>query len=163
MLSTVAHSYDYVVFAIPPGKPYSSFEKLFFPFKLTVWLCICASFLSMMIAIVILNLISKKKRDFVIGQHNDAPFLNLFATCLGAGMTDYHLPRRNFGRSILGIVLLTTLILQNAYLGNLVSFLQTQMRMEPLYSVQDVYDSDFTISIGSSRTYDYDSPNIQHR
>lgn len=80
-----------MLFAIPPGKRYSSLEKLFFPFNITVWMYILGTFLAMAVIIVTLKLISKSKRDFVIGRNNDAPFLNLFATCLGAGMTDYHL------------------------------------------------------------------------
>lgn len=108
---------------------------------------ISTSFLILMIVIVILKSISKSKRDFVIGENNDAPFLNLIGTCFGGAMTEYQLPRRNFARTILGVVLLTTLVLRNAYLGNLFNFLRIQKRMQPLYYVQEIFESDFTIFI----------------
>lgn len=144
---SIPYVYDSLLFAIPPGKPYSSLEKLLFPFKATVWMCICTSFLLMAIAIRILKLISKRKLNFVIGRNIDAPMLNLFKTCLGGTMTEFQLPKRNFARTILGIVFLTTLILRNAYLGNLFNFLRAQKRTEPLYYTRNVFDSDVEIFI----------------
>lgn len=150
------------MFVIPRGKPYSSLEKLFFPFKMTVWICVCSCLLIVVIAIVILKLTPKEKRDFVIGRNNDAPFFSLITIFLGGSTTNYQLPRRNFARTILGILLLSTLILRNAYLGNLFNFLRLQKRMEPLYYKQKIFDSDVTIFMTTILSHvDFDSPNIQ--
>lgn len=136
---------------IPPGRPYSSLEKLFFPFRKEVWICFWSIFLAMVLWIAVVTRISKEKGYFVIGRKNDAPVLSLYAIILGGTMTAYQLPRRNFARTILGILLFSTLILRNAYLGNLFNFLRTQKRMEPLYYQQNIYDSD--VPIYARRTY----------
>lgn len=128
--TTVGYIYDSAVFVFPPGRPYSSLAKLFFPFKSGVWICAFKSFLAMVIAILILEYISKKTCQFVIGRHNDAPVLNLLSIIVGGSTTTHQLPRRNFARTILIILLLSTLILRNAYLGNLVNFLQTPQENE---------------------------------
>lgn len=163
--ATVPYVFNPLVFAIPYGRSYSSLAKLFFPFKMTVWICVCSSLLLVITVIVVLKLFSKKKRDFVVGRNNDAPFLNLIQTCLGGTMTGYQLPRRNFARTMLGIVLLTTLILRNAYLGNLFNFLRIQKRMEPFYHIQDIFDSDVTIFIISPlfERYQKEFPHVKHR
>lgn len=148
---------------IPPGKPYTSFEKLFFPYRKDVWIWICTFFLAMAIWILVLKCISKEKCYFVIGLKNDAPILNLFAIILGGSMTTSQLPRRNFARTILGIILLTTLVLRNAYLGNLFNFLRTQKRMEPLYYQRNIYDSDVTIYTLRPTGLRFLSPNVQER
>lgn len=162
---SIPYFYDSLIFAIPPAKAYSSLEKLFFPFKTTVWWCICASFVVVSIIILILKSISKSKRDFVFGRNNDAPFFNLISTCLGGVITEYQLPRRNFARTIVGIVLLTTLILRNAYLGNLFNFLRMQKRMEPLYYIQDIFESDVTLFVPEvlCEKYQVEFPSIRHR
>lgn len=52
------------------------------PFETSVWMWICATFLVMTSVIVILKFISKTKRASVIGENNDAPFVNLIANNL---------------------------------------------------------------------------------
>lgn len=131
---------------IPPGRPYSSLEKLFFPFRMEVWICVCTFVLAMAIWIVVLKCTAKEKLYFAIGRKNDAPILSLFSIILGGSI--HHLPRRNFARSILVILLLTTLVLRNAYLGNLFNYLRTQKRVELFRYIQDVFDSDVAICSG---------------
>lgn len=160
--STIPYIYDSRVFVIPPGKPYSSLAKLFFPFKSEVWICASSTFLAMAIWILAVNRISKEKCYFVVGSNNDAPILNLLSIILGGSMTTHQLPRRNFARTILGILLLSTLILRNAYLGNLFNFLQTQRRMEPLHN-QDIYDSDVTMYVLRSTGVIFHSSDLQNR
>lgn len=101
----------------------------------------------------------------MIGRNNDAPFLNLIYIGLGGAMTEYQLPRRNFARSILGILLLTTLILRNAYLGHLFNFMTTQKRMQPLYYIHDIIESNVTIFIPAAAVGSIQKqfPNVKNR
>ncbi|XP_037045507.1 uncharacterized protein LOC119080945 [Bradysia coprophila] len=158
-MKTYGHSdsfpyvYDFGLFIVPRGKPYSSLEKLFFPFKMEVWICASLVFLVMVVAIFILKFMAKEKHDFVIGPSN-APLLNLFSIVVGGSTTTFQVPQKNFARTILAILLLTTLILRNAYLGNLFNFLRTQKRMKQLNYVQDVAESDVAIySLRDIRLY----------
>lgn len=58
--SSIPYGYDARVCVIPRGISYSSLEKLFFPYKTTVWMCIGATFLVITTVIVVLKIISKK-------------------------------------------------------------------------------------------------------
>lgn len=113
--------------------------------------------------ILILKFMSKKKSDFVIGCNNDAPLLNLFSLILGGSITTRQLPQGNFARTILVILIVAFLILRNAYVGNVFNFLRTQRRMEPLYYIRDIYDSDVTIYTNPSRSLQFDSPDLEKR
>lgn len=153
-----------MLYVIPPGRPYTSFEKLFFPFKMDVWIGVCSLFLFIVILTVALKSISKKKYDFVLGCNNDAPFLNIFSVVLGGSITTHQLPNRNFARSMLVILLVATLILRNAYLGCVFDFLLTQKRMEPLFYIKDIYASDVPIYSPKGRgVFNFDSENLRKR
>lgn len=162
---SIPYFYDSLIFAIPPAKAYSSLEKLFFPFKMAVWIYICATFVIIMIVILFLKVMPLKKRNFVIGKQNDSPLLNVLNICFGGAITQYQLPHRNFARTILMILLLTTLVLRNAYLGNLFNFLRTRKQMEPLYYKRSIIDSDVSIFLSARylKPFQEDFPKLQHR
>lgn len=138
---TQAHYYGSLIFAIPPGRKFSSFEKLFFPFKVIIWSCIGAIFLFAAIIIVALKLSSRKKRDFFIGKSNDMPFFNMISHCFGGNTASIGIPKRNFARTLLLIWLLSTLILRNAYQGKLFDNLRSQQRNAPHFLIDDLFQS----------------------
>lgn len=132
---------------IPPGHPYTSFKKLFLPFDARIWLCIALFYVAALIIWLALKTCWRAKRDFVIGRGNSMPLINLVIVCLGGSMTMSQMPARNFARSILMILLLATLILRNAYQGNLFNYLRIQKTERPLYYRSDIFDSDVDIYV----------------
>lgn len=157
--------YGALIYAIPYGASYSSFDKLFFPFQPTIWMCISLMLVSVSIAIILLKTASRKVRSFVIGNRNNGPFCNLIAISLGITMPAYAVPHRNFARTILMILLAATLVLRNAYQGNLFNFLKTQKQRPPLFRVQDIWKADVDICVPETfhQLYVEEFPDISHR
>lgn len=145
-----AHYYGSLLFAIPNGRPYTSFEKLFFPFKMSVWICICILFAIASIVIAALKLASRSKRDFFMGKSNDMPFFNMISICFGGAIPFNEIPIRNFARTILIIWLFFTLILRNAFQGKLYDNLRSSQRMAPLLNLNELYESSYTLYLYES-------------
>lgn len=144
-----AHFYGSLLYAIPPGRPYSSLEKLFFPFGMSVWLLIFVLFILGLITITILRILSKRAHQFVIGTTN-TPFFNMINIFLGGNVTFKTVPMRNFARTMFLIWLLSSLILRNAYQGKLFDNLRGNQRMSPLFRLDEIYESDLKLMLYES-------------
>lgn len=142
--------YPSLLYAIPPGRSYTSLEKLYFPFAFTVWLCISVIFVVAAISCIGLKLTEKKKRDFFVGKRNNMPFFNMVNICLGGTIALNHVPMRNFARTMLIIWLISTLILRNAYQGKLFDYLRNDQHMAPLFNLDDLYQSDLELHVFDS-------------
>lgn len=153
-----------LMFAIPPGKPYTSLEKLFFPFDTIIWAYTSVLFAVAIFVIIWTKLIAKRRREFLIGRQNDAPFLNMINVCFGGVMN--LMPKRNFARTMLLIWILSSMIIRNAYQGTLFSFLRGEQRNRPLYTLHDIFEgSNVRIYVWRARFQElYDNvPIIRHR
>lgn len=142
--------YGSLLYAIPDGKPYSTLEKLYFPFDIQVWICICVLFFIAASVIIVLKILPNTFRDFSIGKSNATPFFNMINICLGGSITFHDMPLRNFARTILMIWMISTLILRNAYQGKLFDNLRGNQRMSPLYTFDRLYDSTIKLYIFAS-------------
>lgn len=147
---SVAYMYPSLLYAIPPGRPYTSLEKLYFPFKIILWSSICALFIIGALVVTILKLLPKHRRDFVIGTSNDMPLFNMVSVSLGGSLTIEHIPVKNFARTILMIWLIATLVLRNSYQGKLFDNMRSNQRMAPLFTLNDLYESHLKIHIFTS-------------
>jgi hypothetical protein len=96
-------------FLVSPGKPYSSFEKLFFPFEVEVWIALIIVYGVALILIFALKF-SSKLRDFVINRNVKTPIINLIIHTVGGNQTI--LPRNNFARYILMLFMLFCLVMR---------------------------------------------------
>lgn len=108
--------YGDLVFGIPPGRPYTSLQKLVFPFGIKVWYCLGLVFVVATILIVSLKLGAEKRRAFVVGKAKN-PFLNMINISFGGALCSNKVPVRNFARTMLIMWLLSSLVLRNAYQG----------------------------------------------
>lgn len=145
-----AYVYGSLVYAIPSGKPYSSFEKLFFPFKYIIWSCICALFVIATILLVALKCFPKKMRNFLLGKSNNMPLFNMYNICLGGTVSMRDIPLRNFARTLLLIWLLATLVLRNAYQGKLFDNLRSHQRAAPYFNLDELYASELKLYLYES-------------
>lgn len=129
-----------LIYAIPQGRLYTSLEKLVFPFRFRVWIGVAVLLLSAAFLTFILKFLARKIRDFVFGSNNSAPLLYTVNICLG--IAQYQIPRRNFARTMLLIMLFTWFVIRNAYVSTLFGFLQREQRMPPLYRLDDIEEAD---------------------
>lgn len=148
-ISTV-HFYGSLLFAIPHGKPYTSIEKLYFPFAKNVWMCLCAIFMIAAGIIVGLKMHAQCYRVFFIGKSNPMPFFNMINVCLGGTVTPNSIPIRNFARTILLIWMISTLVLRNAYQGKLFNYLRSNQQRAPFYKLDQLYESNLKLYLYDS-------------
>lgn len=99
----------------PPGRLFTSFEKLFKPFRNILWSCILILFILSFISIVVVRFQSRSVQDFVFGYKNNSPSLNLINIFFGGSLTK--LPNRNFARFLLAMFMIYCLIIRSSYTG----------------------------------------------
>lgn len=155
--------YGELIFAIPQGRPYTSLEKLFFPFRYRIWICLSALLFSTVLVTFGLKFMSKNVRDFVIGSKINAPLCNAINICFGNAIAK--LPQRNFARTLLFFWLLTWMVLRNAYQGTLFSYLHSEQRMPTLFHLDEVIESDVKIYLLETfyQIFHDNYPPIRHR
>jgi hypothetical protein len=136
-----------LVWVIPPGRHYTSFEKLLQPFDLYVWICYLLIFHAAIIAIFILKGRPKIVRNFILGRDVRTPILNLIA--ISFGVTAFKVPGRNFARTLLMIYILYMLVMRTAYQGALFKSLQMDLHKPVPKSILEMIDKDFEFYIFS--------------
>lgn len=147
---TFPYFHGSLIFAIPLGKPYTSLEKLFFPFYKSVWFYLILLFTSATLIITWMKFVTKKKREFLIGKRNGSPFLNTINVCFGGVINP--IPKRNFARIILINWIIFAMIIRNAYQGTLFGFLNSEQRHRPLYTLAEIFDkSNIAINVWTAR------------
>lgn len=132
-------------FAVPEGRDYTAFEKLFLPFRYIVWSNTLALFAATAVLFGALRCAGRRHLDFVVGAGNRTPFVNMVAVFLGAGFTDAAMPTRNFARYVLMVWMLACMVLRTAYQGALFQLLQSQMRAPPIEKLDDLIAANFSL------------------
>lgn len=131
--------------AIPKGRPMSPYVRLTRPFKYIIWSCLSSSLLLGMMIILSIKLLNKTHiSHFVFGNINRIPLTNLWSTLFGSSISGT-LPTRNFARYILAVWLFYTLILRNAYIGELFIILQDGRAQTTLKTINEIVLKNYTI------------------
>ena len=142
---TRSHYSVSIVIIIPPGAPYSSFEKLFKPFQKSVWICLIVIFVIGIIAIFIINCQSESIKNFIYGTDLRTPFTNLFNIFLNG--IQNRLPNRTFARFILMVFFIFCFIIRTVYQGSLFQFLQSDDRNPELQTIDEMIKAKFTFYV----------------
>lgn len=160
--ATQPYTSQKIVFIVPKGREFSSFEKFILPFGSRTWFLVVFCFLAGCIAIFLVKLQKKSVQSFVFGTGVQHPYLNLLIAF--AGGTIVKLPKRNFARFLLMTFLIYSLIIRTVYQASFFQVLKAnQLRPDPK-TIQEMIDKDFRFFI-----YDYivdsaqDSVNIMKR
>lgn len=129
------------VIIIPPGSPFTPFEKLFKPFRLSVWICLIATISFGILAILIINTQRRCVKIFVYGHSVKTPVLNIFSILLN-GLQN-RLPNRTFARYILILFMIFCFIFRTLYQGSLYQFLQADDRNPEMETIDDMLKQKF--------------------
>lgn len=81
-------------------------------------------------------------RSFVFGDRVNYPMLNMLNVMFGGAL--HILPRRNFARFLLGLFLLYTLVMRNAYTGSLYQFLRTSEENQIPRNMKEMNAGDYS-------------------
>lgn len=140
---TSSQSYFTIPFLliIPPGAPFSAFTKLFRPFRDVVWILLLMTFVIGFVVIFVVRFQSNVVKDFVFGNKNTSPFLNIFNIFFGGSMD--LLPSRNFARFLLATFVIFCFVIRTLYQGALFQFLQTEDRAKEAQTIDELIERDF--------------------
>ncbi|XP_035918008.1 uncharacterized protein LOC118516251 [Anopheles stephensi] len=135
------HYTSRILLAVPPGRPYSAFEKLFRPFRTDIWTALGAMLGCVVTVVVVLNCGQRARslRRFVYGPSVQMPLLRALYVLWGG--TVVVVPRRNFARSLLALWLSFTFVLRTLYQGSLYLYLQRSATYPPLATMDEVHQS----------------------
>ena len=132
------------VFIVPPGEPYTSWEKLLLPFDEATWMWLGITFAVAFLVIIFIKISrSTSMYEFVIGSNITTPALNVIAIFMGIGQI--LLPRRNISRFLFKIFVLFCLIMRTAYQGKYFKFITTDVRRRPITEIAELKTRNFTI------------------
>ncbi|XP_055910413.1 uncharacterized protein LOC129944775 [Eupeodes corollae] len=144
MLASYTYASYAIIVAVPQGDSLSSIQRLTRPFKYIIWSCLSSSVIAGIVIIFVIQCLRKRTvQDFVFGPLNSTPFTNLLNVFLGGPLTV--LPRRNFARYILLVWLMYTMVLRNAYSGELYIMLQDSSSIRNLQTAEELVEKNFTI------------------
>lgn len=146
--TSTSYASDHLVFIIPPSWPYSSLEKLVYPFTASLWAAIMLCFLFGFLVIFIVNHQSKNVQSFIFGIGVAQPYLNMFAAFIGGSQKKS--PTRNFSRFLLMNFLICSLVLRSVYQGSSYQFLQSNKHQTEIKSIREMIEKDFRFFVSES-------------
>lgn len=137
-----------VVFAVAPGEPYTTFERMFIMFDIETWIAIIITMSTGLIVIAIINRMSRKVQDFVYGQNIRTPTLNLFNIFLNGGQMRE--PNQNFSRFLFMMFIIWCLIIRTCYQSKMFEYLKADIRKPTIQTLQELRDKDYKILIADT-------------
>lgn len=146
-IKTVSTTFFYysspVVLLIPPGRPYTSMEKLVLPFRFVTWGILAIGFLISAIVVSVAKFIAPQRRAFIFGPRNNYPFINTINAFLGGSVA--LVAGRNFARFLLMLWILLGIVIRICYQGALFHFLKEQKMVSLVDTIPKLIDAGFKI------------------
>ena len=142
------------VAVVPPGELFTSWEKLFMPFDRPTWMWLGVTFGVAFLVIFLVKLFkSSSMYDLIIGSNVSTPTLNVIAIFMGIGQI--LLPQRNVSRFMFMVFILFSLIMRTAYQGKYFEFLTSDMRRNPIQTIEELKDKNFTAVVECVHCLDF--------
>lgn len=142
-------SYTYhssvAIWVISPGSDLTWFQRLHKPFSLQLWITIGVIALISFIVILIIGRQSRIVRNFVFGLNIKNPAMNMINIFFGGAMP--RLPRRNFARFLLALLMIYSLVLRNVYNGSMFRYLQTDKKNPPSNTYEEMNANNYTFHV----------------
>ena len=130
-----------IVLVVPTGPPFTSFEKLFKPFHLTVWMFLIGIFMFGIIIIFLIKRQLQSVQNFMFGKRITNQYTNLLLIFVGG--SQHLLPQHNFARYLLMLFILFCMIQRTLYQGSLYKFLQSDNRAAEVKSIDEMINHKF--------------------
>lgn len=143
--ATTQYISDDIIFVIPVRAELSSVEKLIYPLDRETWILLIICFAIGFFVILIVSFQSDAVQDFVFGENERHPFLNMVNTFLGGNQT--RMPTRNFARFILLIFLAFSMIIRTAYQGAMYQFMNSDKKHKEPQSVEELIELNYNFHV----------------
>lgn len=132
---------DRIVLIVPPGRDYTTLEKLAYPFSIPSWTLILICFIIGIIVIFTVKHQTMTVQNFIIGEGVKNPYLNMFIGVVGG--TQHILPKRNFARFLLMVFLMYSLVMRTLYQGSSYKLLQSNKHKLEIQTIDELIEKDF--------------------
>lgn len=136
MKSSLSYYTIKMMFAVPPGRPYTAFEKLFRPFGVVTWTLVSLYTAIGAGVIFLLKFHPWSVRQFVYGRGTGMACMNLMNVFFGGAMS--RTPGRNFARTLLFLWLFQCFVLRSLYQGSLFEYLQQSKNFSHVNSLKRI-------------------------
>ncbi|XP_062539201.1 uncharacterized protein LOC134207511 [Armigeres subalbatus] len=136
MKSSVSYYTIKVMVAVPPGRPYTAFEKLFRPFSAGTWMMVILYTAVGAGVISVLKFYPWNVRSFVFGPGTGMALMNLVNVLFGGAMS--RTPGRNFARTLLFLWVYHCFVMRSLYQGSLFEYLQQAKNFSHVDSVKRI-------------------------
>lgn len=143
--STTSYNSDKIVFIVPPGREFTAFETLVFPFATQLWILILAWLVVGVLVIFIIRLRSKRLQSFVFGANASNPYMNLVNGFLGGAQNI--LPKTNFARYLLMMLLIYSLVIRTLYQASFFKLLKSNAHFKAVQTIDDIIERDYQIFV----------------
>lgn len=125
--ATTTYFYEKVVMVFPMEPELSSFKKMFYPLSTDSWILLVSYLAVGVLSIFIINFLSKKVQNFVIGEHVNYPYMNMLIGFVGQAQNK--MPGNNFARFLLMNFLIFSLVIRTAYQGKLYQVMKSEIKV----------------------------------
>lgn len=150
--SIMTGSYNFyssdLIWIVPPGRSFTSFEKLFKPFNSRLWITVVVTFTTSCVLIAVWRW---KFRDFWIfafEKNSRNPYFDLFIGLFGGVIVRE--PFKNFARILLMSYLLYTLVIRGAYQGALFQFMKSESLYPQVETIREMVDRGYNFYMTSA-------------
>ena len=149
-----------LVAVVPPGEPYTPYEKLLLPFDGLTWMFLLI-FFSIGFTVVIIIRLSKSPslNEWIVGANIRNPAFNIFATLMGIPLKI--LPKTNVARFLLMNLILFCLIFRTAYQGKYFEFMTSNPTKKPINTIEELADKKFPIYTDYLKGIEFESLTIE--
>lgn len=144
--ASTSYGSDNMIFVVPPGRDYTSLEKLIYPFESSLWIGVGICFFFGVFIIAVIKTQSKSVQKFVFGSFVTQPFLNLFAGCVG--VPQYKLPGRNFARFLLMMFFMYSMVIRTIYQASYYHLLSSNSYHKEVQSIDEMIEKNFVFYVG---------------
>jgi hypothetical protein len=145
-----------MVLIIPPGRQFTPFEKLIYPFRKEVWLSMINT-----IFVTVFMLSMYKLFQNLAGRHFTFSFIEFIIIIVGGSQT--RLPLMSHERITLVSFLLFTFVVRSLYLAALFGFMKSDKCHNPINSVDEMIESEFTFYMYPSFAQHFRDTNFYSR
>lgn len=144
------------IFIIPPGRPYSSIEKLFWPFDGTVWYTLIGMISTFGCVVILYHWLGVAERHISMFQ--------VTRIVLGLDLGRFPVSMSAMSKGLAILVMLIFLILRNVYQGSLYMFLSNRKNVTLAQSIDEMIEDGFSFYVPRSCDFFFDNVNqIQSR
>lgn len=138
--STSSYISEQIIFIVPKGRMWTSIEKLIYPFSTNVWILIIVNFLIGFFVIFEIKRRSANAQNFVFGSGVTHPYFNMFTGFIGGAQRV--LPKNNFARFLLALLLIESLVIRSLYQGSF--YEQSHKRHKEVETIDEMVARGFT-------------------